>query len=115
MIPNGIEEMLRYEAPSPVNARWVNQDLEYYGQAVPKDSKLILLNGSADRDERHFNDPDVFDVRRTIDRHTAFGYGTHFCVGQSVTATIFAPSSASRSADTEPTLPKPCTATVRAR
>jgi cytochrome P450 len=81
VIPNGIEEMLRYEAPSPVNARWVNVDLEYYGQAVPKDSKLILLNGSADRDERHFDNPDVFDVRRKIDRHTAFGYGTHFCVG----------------------------------
>jgi cytochrome P450 len=81
LIPNGIEEMLRYEAPSPVNARWVNRDLEYHGHVMPKDSKLILLNGSADRDERHFDDPDRFDVRRTIDRHVAFGYGTHFCVG----------------------------------
>ena len=41
----------------------------------------ILLNGSADRDERHFANPDVFDVRRHIDRHVAFGYGAHFCVG----------------------------------
>jgi cytochrome P450 len=81
VIPNGIEEMLRYEAPSPVNARWVTRELEYYGQVVPKDSKMILLNGSADRDERHFENPDVFDVRRKIDRHVAFGYGTHFCVG----------------------------------
>jgi cytochrome P450 len=81
VIPNGIEEMLRYEAPSPVNARWVNRDLEYYGKQLPKDSKLILLNGSADRDERHFENADVFDVRRKIDRHIAFGYGTHFCVG----------------------------------
>lgn len=81
IIPNGIEEMLRYEAPSPVNARWVNRDLEYYGQTVPKDSKLLLLNGSADRDERHFENADRFDVQRKIDRHVAFGYGTHFCVG----------------------------------
>jgi cytochrome P450 len=81
LIPNGIEEMLRYEAPSPVNARWVTRDVEFYGQVVPKDSKMILLNGSADRDERHFEKPDVFDVRRKIDRHVAFGYGTHFCVG----------------------------------
>ncbi len=81
VIPNGIEEMLRYEAPSPVNARWVNRDLEYYGKQLPKDSKLILLNGSADRDGRHFENADVFDVRRKIDRHIAFGYGTHFCVG----------------------------------
>ena len=42
---------------------------------------MALLNGSADRDERHFADPDRFDVRRVIDRHLAFGYGTHFCVG----------------------------------
>jgi cytochrome P450 len=81
LIPNGVEEMLRYEAPSPINARWITRDLEYYGQEVPRDSKMILLNGSADRDERHFENPDVFDVRRTIDRHVAFGYGTHFCVG----------------------------------
>jgi cytochrome P450 len=81
VIPNGIEEMLRYEAPSPVNARWVTRDVEYHGHLVPKDSKMILLNGSADRDERHFDDPDRFDVRRVIDRHVAFGYGTHFCVG----------------------------------
>ena len=40
-----------------------------------------MLNGSGDRDERHFEDPDRFDVRREIDRHLAFGYGTHFCVG----------------------------------
>jgi cytochrome P450 len=42
---------------------------------------MAFLNGSADRDERHFENADAFDVRRKIDRHTAFGYGTHFCVG----------------------------------
>jgi cytochrome P450 len=81
LIPNGIEETLRYEAPSPVNARWVTRDVQYYGQTVPANSKLLLLNGSADRDERHFTDPDRYDVRRKFDRHMAFGYGAHFCVG----------------------------------
>jgi cytochrome P450 len=81
VIGNAIEETLRYEAPSPVNARWVTRDVELQGQTVPKDSKLLLLNGSADRDERHFENADTFDVRRTIDRHVAFGYGAHFCVG----------------------------------
>ena len=81
VIPNAIEETLRYEAPSPVNARWVNRDVEFHGQTIPAGSKLILLNGSADRDERHFENADVYDVRRRIDRHVAFGYGAHFCVG----------------------------------
>jgi cytochrome P450 len=43
-----------------------------------------LLNGSADRDERHFPNPDAFDVRRDIDRQLAFGYGQHFCIGAAV-------------------------------
>ena len=81
LIPNAVEECLRYEAPSPVNGRWVNADVEFQGQLVPKGSKLLMLNGSANRDERHFPDADTFDVRRTIDRHLSFGYGAHFCVG----------------------------------
>jgi cytochrome P450 len=80
-VPNGIEELLRYEAPSPVNARWVTRDSEFHGQTVPAGSKLIMLNGAANRDERHFPDPDRFDVHRRIDRHLSLGYGTHFCIG----------------------------------
>jgi cytochrome P450 len=81
LIPNAIEECLRFEAPSPVNGRWVTKDVEFHGQVVPKDSKLLLLNGSANRDERHFPDADRFDVRRHIDRQLSFGYGAHFCIG----------------------------------
>lgn len=81
LIPNAVEETLRYEAPSPIQGRWVARDVEYYGQVVPRGSKMAFLNASADRDERHFPDADRFDVRRDIDRHLAFGYGTHFCIG----------------------------------
>ena len=81
LLANGVEELLRYEAPSPVNARWVTHDVEFHGQPVPAGSKLIMLNGSGNRDERHFPDPDRFDVRRQIDRHLSFGYGAHFCIG----------------------------------
>jgi cytochrome P450 len=81
LLPNGIEELLRYEAPSPVNARWVEHDVELHGTTMPAGSKVIMLNGSANRDERHFPDPDRLDVRRSIDRHLSFGYGAHFCVG----------------------------------
>jgi cytochrome P450 len=84
LIPNAVEETLRYEAPSPIQARWVARDIELYGTVVKRGSKMALLNGSADRDERHFPRADVFDVRRDIDRHLAFGYGIHFCVGAAV-------------------------------
>ena len=62
LIPNAIEECLRYEAPSPVQARYVTQDVEHQGQTVPAGSAMVLLNGSANRDERQFPDPDRFDV-----------------------------------------------------
>jgi cytochrome P450 len=81
LVPNAIEELLRYEAPSPIQSRWVARDVEVHGTVIPRGSKISLLNGSGDRDERHFEDPDRFDVLRVIDRHLAFGYGTHFCVG----------------------------------
>jgi cytochrome P450 len=81
LIPNGIEELLRYEAPSPVNGRWVTRPFEAHGTVVPAESKVLLLNGSANRDPLEFDNPDRFDVRRTIKRHITFGYGAHFCVG----------------------------------
>jgi cytochrome P450 len=80
-IPNAVEELLRYEAPSPIQARFVTRDVEWYGQTVPQYSKIALLTGSAGRDERVFPDADRFDVTRTFDRHLSFGYGVHFCLG----------------------------------
>jgi len=81
LVPNAVEELLRYEAPSPVNGRWVTRPVEFHGITVPAESKILLLNGSANRDRREFDDPDRFDVRRTIKRHISFGYGSHFCLG----------------------------------
>ncbi len=81
LVPNAIEEILRYESPSPVQARLVTKDVEHYEQAVPEGSIMLLLNGSANRDERHFEDADRFDIHRRIDHHLAFGYGLHFCLG----------------------------------
>jgi cytochrome P450 len=81
LVPNAVEELLRYEAPSPIQARFVTADVEWHGHTVPKYSKIALLTGSAGRDERHFPDADRFDVARTFDRHVTFGYGVHFCLG----------------------------------
>ncbi len=82
LIPNTIEESLRYEAPSPVQARYVNEDVEYYGTTVPAGSAILLLNGSANRDHRKWGETaDDFDIHRNIDHHLSFGYGLHFCLG----------------------------------
>jgi cytochrome P450 len=81
LVPNAIEELLRYEPPSPVQGRYVTSDAEHHGQVVPEGSTLLLLNASGNRDERKFSDPDRFDIHRKIDHHLAFGYGIHFCLG----------------------------------
>src|SRR6266513_4843722 len=80
-IPNAVEELLRYEAPSPVQSRYVARDVEVHGQTVPGGSVMVLLNGSANRDERRFPDGDRFDIHRRIGHHLSFGYGLHFCLG----------------------------------
>ncbi|HEY8526659.1 MAG TPA: cytochrome P450 [Acidimicrobiales bacterium] len=81
LIPNAIEELLRYEPPAPHIARYVTRDVEHYGQTVPAGSAMLLLIGAANRDDRRFPDADRFDVRREIGQHLAFGYGIHFCLG----------------------------------
>jgi len=81
LMPNAVEELLRYEAPSPVQARYVTKDVDYYGRTVKEGEVMLLLNASANRDERAFEDPDRFDIRRRIAHHLTFGYGIHFCLG----------------------------------
>lgn len=84
VIPNAVEELLRYEAPSPVQGRWTTREVELHGVTIPVDSKVLLLTGSAGRDERKYPNGERFDVRRTFDHHVSFGYGIHFCLGASL-------------------------------
>jgi cytochrome P450 len=82
LIPNAVEELLRYEAPSPIQARLVMRDVELHGTTVPAGSKIALITASAGRDERVYEDPDRFDARRNFDNiHVSFGHGIHFCLG----------------------------------
>jgi cytochrome P450 len=81
LVPEAIEELLRYEAPSPVQSRYVARDVELYGQTVPEGSVMVLLNGSANHDERQFPAGDRFDIHREMGHHLSFGYGLHFCLG----------------------------------
>jgi len=80
LIPGAIEEVLRYEAPSPVQARYVASDTEHYGQTVSEGSVMMLINGSGNRDDRRYPDPDRFDIHRRAS-HLSFGQGLHFCLG----------------------------------
>jgi cytochrome P450 len=81
LVPKAIEELLRFEAPSPIQARYVARDVEHHGQTISEGSIMVLLNGSANRDEREFSEGDRFDIHRTARSHLSFGYGLHFCLG----------------------------------
>jgi cytochrome P450 len=81
-IPQAVEEVLRYDAPSTAMMRSVTADVELSGVAVPKGARLLLLFSSANRDEQMFEHADRFDItRENAARHLGFGHGTHFCVG----------------------------------
>jgi cytochrome P450 len=81
LIPNAIEEILRYEPPAPHIARYVARDVEHYGETVPEGSVMLFLVGAANRDDRRFPDGDHFDIHRPVGQHLTFGYGIHFCLG----------------------------------
>lgn len=83
LIPSAVEETLRFEPPSPVQARFVARDVDLYGQTVTEGSYMLLLNGSANRDDTRFDDPDRYDIHRT-GGHLSFGQGLHFCLGSAL-------------------------------
>jgi cytochrome P450 len=83
LIPDAVEELLRWEAPAQYLVRYSLRDIELHGQTIPAGNPVLLCLGSANRDERAFDDADVFDIAR--DRGQAqnlgLGYGTHSCLG----------------------------------
>jgi cytochrome P450 len=82
LIPNAIEEILRYEPPAHQFCRYVTRDIDYYGETVPAGSVMMFLAAAANRDHRVFApDGDVFDIHRKFGHHITFGYGIHFCLG----------------------------------
>ncbi len=82
LIPGAIEELLRFEPPGPHVARYVaTDDVTFQDRVIPAGSALLMMLASANRDERHFDNPDEFDIRRKPGGHLTFGRGAHFCVG----------------------------------
>ena len=81
LIPNAVEEMLRWDPPSHYQGRWVERDVTLHGVTIPADSRVILITGAANHDERAFPDAEYFDIHREIERHVGFGFGIHLCIG----------------------------------
>lgn len=81
LIPQAIEELLRYQTPGPAIARYVLQDVELYGQTIKAGSIVMLMVGAANRDERRFKDGDTFNIHRESRPHLGFGHGIHVCIG----------------------------------
>ena len=81
LIASAIEELLRYDSPVQWTARITNSDVEIGGRTIPSGSMVIAAIGAANRDPRHFQDPDRLDIVRADNRHVSFGFGIHYCLG----------------------------------
>ncbi len=81
MIPLAIEEVLRYDTSTQALARVLTRDITMHGVTLPEGMKGLLLFAAANRDERQWQDPDRFDVKRNPAGHLAFGHGMHHCLG----------------------------------
>ncbi|GAC1654683.1 MAG: steroid C26-monooxygenase Cyp142 [Mycobacterium sp.] len=81
LLPNAIEEMLRWTAPVKNMARTITADMDFHGTNLKQGEKMILLFESANFDEKVFEDPETFNIDRNPNNHLAFGFGTHFCLG----------------------------------
>jgi cytochrome P450 len=84
LIPQAIEEILRFEPPGPSIARVLSKDAEFHGVTVPKGSALLCIAAAANRDESKFKDGEQFNIHRERVPHMTFGYGFHACIGNAL-------------------------------
>ena len=84
LMPNAIEEMLRFDPPVQLMPRFALQDCEFYGNKIKKNQLIVPVIASANRDPAANDNPEVFDIKRENIRHVAFGHGIHLCLGLSL-------------------------------
>lgn len=84
LIPSAVEEVLRFSSPVQVDPRCATRDLELHGEKISKDQIVLCWLGAANRDADIFERPEEFDIGRENNRHLAFGFGTHFCLGSNL-------------------------------
>ncbi|KUI21054.1 hypothetical protein AU192_11420 [Mycobacterium lehmannii] len=73
--------MIRIEAATRALPQTTSRDVELHGVQIPAGSRVMLVWGAANHDDREFPYPERFDVTRRVQRHTSFGHGPHFCMG----------------------------------
>ncbi len=81
LLPNAVEEILRYDSPVQATTRTTSEDIQLGGDLLPAGQEVTLVIGAANRDPRAFAQPDAFDIARASIRHLSFGSGIHYCVG----------------------------------
>jgi pimeloyl-[acyl-carrier protein] synthase len=81
LIQTGVEELLRFDGPVQRTGRMTTAEVEIGDKRIPRDSVVVSVIGAANRDPKQFADPDRLDVSRKDNRHIAFGFGIHFCLG----------------------------------
>jgi len=81
LIPSAVEEFLRYDSPVQLMGRANREEMEIGGKMLPPGSRIIAVLGSANRDPEQFSDAEQLDIGRKNNRHIAFGFGPHFCIG----------------------------------
>jgi cytochrome P450 len=81
LLPQAVEEMLRWDAPSHFQGRWTSRAVELHGVTIPAESRVLLVTGAANHDDRQYEHPERFDLFRTTDRAVYFGFGVHLCIG----------------------------------
>ena len=84
LLPNAVNEVLRFESPLRAFSRKTARDSTIAGVDLPAGARVLVIYASANRDEREWIDPDTFDIRRDANRQLGFGHGTHACAGQSL-------------------------------
>jgi len=81
LIPAAVEESLRFRSPTQYMVRATTRDVSIHGKTIPRGEKVLLSIGAANHDPRRFEAPERFDIFRVMERHLAFGFGVHFCLG----------------------------------
>jgi cytochrome P450 len=84
LMPGAVEELIRYDSPVQMVARWAYADIEIGGKLIRRGDSVGLILGSANRDPARFQNPDVLDLRREDCKHCGFGSGIHFCLGSAL-------------------------------